>query len=98
MLVLVGIDAPKDLGEEDIGLATTEPTYKNQMPPPGETREGWVFMQCGKEPDWSWPDYTIVIGTCETGRHEITEHVLATEDIKTHLINTYDLNEEQGEE
>lgn len=99
MLVILGIDAPKDIDTEGIADATSENVYKNTMPPPGEVREGWVFMDADKEPDWSWPDYSIVVGTAETGRHEVTERILSTEDIRTHLINTYDrLSEEQGEE
>lgn len=97
ILVIIGADTKITVDKQAIADATLEKFWVNTMPPNQE--EGWVFMDCGKEPDWNWPDYVIVIGTCETGRHEVTEHIQSTEDIKSHLVDTYDrLSEETGDE
>jgi hypothetical protein len=100
ILVLLGPEF-QDIDIQAIADATQERVWRNTLPPPekeGEegTREGWAFFDADKEPDdWSWHDYSIKVGTRETGRHEITETIVDTEDVRTALINAYDRFDEE---
>jgi len=106
-LVLLGLDVPKELiNTKEIGDKTKEYVYINAMPPPGQegsnlARSGWVFMDTDKSPDWSWPDYTIAVGTVEVGRHakDITEKLEPKPGITDYLVSMYESYEEEtGEE
>jgi hypothetical protein len=99
ILVLLGPEF-KDIDAQGVADATQERMWRNTLPPPekeagpGEeqkSEEGWAFFDADKEPEnWSWQDYTIKVGTRETGRHEITETIVHTEDARSALIAAYD--------
>jgi hypothetical protein len=106
MLVIVGPDVPKEyLDIQKIGEATKEYTYTNEMPPPGKeganlSRSGWVFMDHPNTPDFSWPDYTVTVGTVELGSKgkDVTEKIAPTAALTEHLIQLYETLESDTEE
>lgn len=77
ILILVGPEARRTL---DINTATKDvirasELYNNQMPT--SDKDGVVFLDCGKEPDWSWAQdgEAWVVGDCDAGRHHIDKYI-----------------------
>jgi len=94
--VIIGVDVKRKIDYARIADSTLEPYKLNTYPSQGD---GWVFWDFGKgEPDWGWGDYTYTVGTVEAGRHEVTQRILATEDIESHLINDYERYNEATDE
>jgi len=56
--------------------------------------EGLAVFDCGKEPDWAWPDNVIVVGQCELGRHHFDLQIAKTEDATSRIIETLSVLEE----
>jgi len=74
----------EDLGLDLIRQALKDEVVKNQYP----KDQGIAVFDCGKEPDWSWPDYTIVVGKCEIGRHHFDLQIGPGQDATSELIAT----------
>jgi hypothetical protein len=53
--------------------------------------EGVAIFNCGKEPNYEWPDYIIVVGQCEMGRHHFDLQIGKTEDATSKIIETLDI-------
>jgi len=56
--------------------------------------EGVAIFDCGKEPNYDWPDYTIVVGQCETGRHHFDLQIPKGEDATSKIIQTLSVLED----
>lgn len=61
-----------------------EPGYVNQIP----AGEGIAYFDCGKEPDWSWAEYTIVVGDCNIGRHHADLTLSGGEEATSDIVET----------
>jgi len=95
ILVVIGTDFKGTIDYQAIADVTQEPFTVNQD---AGSKEGWLFWDNDREPDWGWPDYTFTVGTVEVGRHEVTGRILATEDIQSYLINAHDRFSEEVSE
>jgi len=58
--------------------------------------EGIAIFDCGKEPDYAWPDNTIVVGQCELGRHHADLEINETEDASSRIIETLSVLQESS--
>lgn len=59
---------------------------KNTTPP----GEGVAIYEMGREPDWSWPEYTITVGEVDIGRHEKDAHIEIAGDINAQIRQIID--------
>jgi hypothetical protein len=59
-----------------------EVTYKQ---PDTKLAEGVRIIECGTEPDWAWPDFTVVYGLCNIGRHHANVIIPTSADINSEL-------------
>jgi len=73
-----------EINDETIKAALKEEIKHNSYP----REEGIAVFDCGKEPDWSWADNTIVVGLCELGRHHADLTIGKTEDATSQIIST----------
>jgi len=51
------------------------------------TAEGIALLDCGREPEWSWPSYVIKVGTCDVGRHHVDTTIGEGEDATGQLLD-----------
>jgi len=58
------------------------------------SEEGIAVFDCGREPNYEWPDYTIVVGQCEIGRHHFDLQIPKTEDATSRIIETLSILED----
>lgn len=49
--------------------------------------EGIAIFDADKEPDWSWPDTVIKVGTVETGRHHVDITIGKNEDVEGAILD-----------
>lgn len=67
------------------------PVTKNSMPPD----DGIAVYEMGKEPDWSWPEYTVTVGTVNIGRNARDAHIDAVGDYNSQIRRIIDSLAEQ---
>jgi hypothetical protein len=82
------------LNNELIARALKEQVVNNSYPEPG----GIAVFECGKEPNWSWPDTTIVVGQCDIQRNRADMTISANENIESELIDQISLMEDSDNE
>jgi hypothetical protein len=101
ILILLGIDVPlSSINTEDITKTTGYPVYTNQQPPASEENAVWI-QQGDKTPDYSWPDYSLKVGTIETGREKFDDEITKPPaDLTAYILQSIDEldTEEHGDE
>lgn len=92
VLVLAGRDV--DLSAQTLGSIDID-VMVNSYP-----EQGVAIIEQGNEPDWSWPDYTIVVGTYELGRHKAdvvisdTDYIAALVQAVSSILDSMVVDEE----
>jgi len=84
MRTLVILGPGSEIADQTIKDALKEDITHNSYP----KGEGIAVFDCGKEPDWSWADSTIVVGKCELGRHHADLVIGETDDATSRIIET----------
>jgi hypothetical protein len=84
MKVLVILAPDANLDKDTVNQMLNEEGYINTTP----SGDGIAYYDCGKEPDWSWPDYTVVIGDCNIGRHHVDLSLPSDEEATSDLVDT----------
>jgi hypothetical protein len=82
------------LDNELISRALKEKVVNNSYPEPG----GIAVFECGTEPNWKWPDTTIVVGQCDIQRNRADMSISANENIESELIDAISLMEDSDNE
>lgn len=50
--------------------------------------DGLAIIDCGKDVDWAWPDFTIVVGPCIIGRHHADMTIDLADDVNSQVADT----------
>jgi hypothetical protein len=87
MRALIILGPESDIEDALITNALKVEVTRNRYP----TDEGIAVFNCGKEPNYDWPDYTIVVGQCEIGRHHFDLQIGKSEDASSKIIQTLDI-------
>lgn len=81
--VLVLRDLSKKINVDLLRNNLHIPILANTYPKDGA---GVAIIDADTEPDWDWADITIVVGTVETGTHEVDIKIGANEDVEGAII------------
>lgn len=80
VLVILGSNAAVD--KTTVANTIGEELYTNTIP----KGDGIAFFDCGKEPDWSWPEYVVVVGQCNVGRHHVDLSLPSDEETTSDIV------------